>query len=134
VNDHLDMRRVDGVVWRVRARIQESEEAAGERYTQLVEQYLLAHGEFSVWRITDLKRSKWLIVACGLPEKVDPLDLGGGPGKLSPDEAAMFCGRRLRVAIDAADENPLAEEFSQVAHYEQGAVIAPDGSIWEVAS
>jgi hypothetical protein len=131
--NHVDISVLPGLTWRVIALEQSSEQAAGALYERLVSDYIgdPGSGNFSAWRTTTPDRSRWLVIVCGKAEHVDPLDLPGVPYQLTWGEAEAFASRRARVTMEAIEENPLRESYSQVAHYEQGGRIMPDGTVKE---
>jgi len=131
--DYIDLQKPwDGEPWRVRARQYDSQETSGLAYQQLVEKHI-SRSDVSLFRTTREARDVWILWCVGTPEKVEKVELGGDPYSPTVKEAAFFCQRRAHTAIEAFGKNPLAEEFTQIATYEHGARIQPDGSI-EVAS
>lgn len=116
-------------VWRVLCYAFLTEEAAGRAYRKVYDEWVSKRGDFSLWRTTTPNRELWTVILCGRPENVMPVDVGGFLIDLDYESAYDFAMRRARSGYDAQKENPLAEEFLTVKHYEGGARIQSDGTV-----
>lgn len=121
----------DGREWVVRAYEFANEAESADAWEKLHGEWAGSHGNFSIWRTTDPDFSRWLLVVCGEAKNL-PMEVGGTPFQLHPENAMEFALRRARAGMDAFDEDPTAEWFEQTTRYGKDTPMTIDPSTGKV--